>query len=178
MDRVKPVGDEDQSYVEQMIAHQGDLRAFIYSLIPNSPSVDDVLQNTNLVLWKKRKNFKEGTNFHAWAFKIARYQVQHQYDRIKRDQLLVFSDTLLDQMVEAASSMDSRSLHQAALEECVSKLSDQQREIVKARYTRGSSLEQLADQLQSSAGSLRIALHRIRAALRKCVEKSLAKELS
>ncbi len=47
--------------------------------------VDDVLQNTNVVLWTKRNEFKHGTNFLAWAFNIARYQVKHQHGRNKRD---------------------------------------------------------------------------------------------
>ena len=78
-----------QAYVELMIAHQDSLRAFIYSLMPGSSDTDDVLQNTNAVLWQKRERFKAGTNFQAWAFKIARYQTRHQLDRYKRDGRLV-----------------------------------------------------------------------------------------
>lgn len=166
-----------EAYVQQLIAHQEDLRAFIYSLLPNSPCADDVLQNTNLVLWKKRNSFKQGTNFHAWAFKIARYQVQHQYDRAVRETRLVFSEELLDQVADTASAPQLSDANLVALRGCMAKLNDKQREVVTARYSQGHSLEQYATQTKSTAGSLRIALYRIRSTLRRCVESTLARQL-
>lgn len=165
-----------QSYVTQLIAHQDDLRAFIHSLLPNSPVADDVLQNTNLVLWEKRSNFKEGTNFHAWAFKIARVQVQHQYDRAKRETRLVFSESLIEQIADAAQKPQRRERELSILENCMDKLSIKQRRIVDARYLPGDSLEQYAESTGATAGSLRISLYRIRSILRKCVEAGLASE--
>lgn len=166
-----------QGYVELMIAHQDKLRAFIYSLMPNSPDVGDVLQNTNAVLWQKRDKFEEGTNFLAWAFKIARYQVRHQHGRVKRDGRLVFSDKLISLIAETTptdpSSLDRQ---MAALDGCLAKLTDKQRELINERYTPGRTLEQHAAELGRSAGSLRIALHRIRDILKTCVEKTLAAE--
>jgi hypothetical protein len=89
--------------------------------------VDDVLQNTNAVLWQKRAQFKEGTNFLAWSFKIARYQVKHQHGRAKRDGLLVFSDQLVDQIAETAPVDQSRGRLLSALEGCLAKLTAEQR---------------------------------------------------
>ncbi|MBT8038470.1 MAG: sigma-70 family RNA polymerase sigma factor [Verrucomicrobiae bacterium] len=167
-----------QSYVAQLLAHQDDLRAFIHSLLPNSPVADDVLQNTNLVLWKKRNSFKEGTNFHAWAFKIARIQVQHQYDRAKRETRLVFSESLLEHVASAAKTNAPRERNLTILEGCMEKLTEKQREIVNARYTPDKSLEQHAENTGATAGSLRISLYRIRAILRQCVENTLTGKTS
>ena len=174
-------GDDAQassSYVALLLSHQDDLRAFINSLLPNSPVADDVFQNTNLVLWEKRSRFKEGTNFHAWAFKIARIQVQHQYDRAKRETRLVFSEKLVNHIAEAATTNTPRERTLAILEGCMKKLSDKQRQVVDARYEPGESLQQHAEESGTTAGSLRISLYRIRSILRKCVENTLAKKLS
>lgn len=165
-----------QVYVEQMIAHQDKLRAFIYSLMPGNPQVGDVLQNTNAVLWQKRGSFKEGTNFTAWAFKIARIQVMHQLDRAKRDGRLVFSEKLIDTIAECNNDGASHNRLLSALEGCVEKLTDHQRSLIQARYTPGHSLEKHAEELGRSPGSLRIALHRIRDLLKSCVENTLAEE--
>ncbi len=165
-----------QGYVELMIAHQDKLRAFIYSLMPNSPDVGDVLQNTNAVLWHKRDKFKEGTNFLAWAFKIARYQVQHQHGRSKRDGRLVFSDKLVNLIAESTPTDQSHDRRMAALDGCLAKLTDKQRALIDERYTPGHTLEQHAANLGRTAGSLRIALHRIRDILKTCVQKTLAAE--
>lgn len=168
----------DQSYVADLLAHQDDLRAFIHSLLPNSPVADDVLQNTNLVLWEKRNRFKQGTNFHAWAFKIARIQVQHQYDRAKRETRLVFSESVLEHIAYAATNNAPRERNLTILEGCMEKLSDGQRQIVNARYTPDESLEQHAENTGATAGSLRISLFRIRAMLRQCIENGLANKPS
>ncbi|MFM1560763.1 MAG: hypothetical protein ACKJSK_15730 [Roseibacillus sp.] len=45
---------ELQAYVKLMTEHQGNLRAFIVSLMPGSPDVGDVLQESNAALWEKR----------------------------------------------------------------------------------------------------------------------------
>ena len=165
---------ELQNYVEQMIAYQDKLRAFIYSLMPGNPHVSDVLQNTNAVLWQKRAKFTPDTNFNAWAFKIARYQVMHQLDRDKRDGRLVFSEKLLEKIAEPPPQGRSHDHLLLALEKCVEKLNDHQRSLIHARYTPGHSLEKHAAELNRSPGSLRIALHRIRDLLKGCVEETLA----
>ena len=36
---------------------------------------EDVLQEANLVLWRKFDQYQEGTNFFAWACQIIRYEV-------------------------------------------------------------------------------------------------------
>ena len=46
--------DDLQAYVNLLVEHQDRLRAYIYTLIPGSQHVNDVVQNTNAVLWQKR----------------------------------------------------------------------------------------------------------------------------
>ena len=45
------------------------------SVLPNRTDVDDLLQETNLVLWREFESFEIGTNFTAWAYRIAHNQV-------------------------------------------------------------------------------------------------------
>lgn len=161
-----------------MTQHQGALRAFIVSLMPGSPGVDDVLQETNLVLWEKKEQFQEGTNFLAWAFTIARYEVMRQRDRLKRDGKLVFSDELISSLADEDDGILSEDRHLLALDLCMTKLSESEKSLIQYRYTPGKTLEHLAEHSGKSPGSLRIALYRIRAALKRCVEKQLKGELA
>lgn len=166
----EPSSDDSlQAYVQLLTEHQGNLRAFIVSLMPGSPDVKDVLQETNTVLWQKRHSFELGTNFMAWAFTIARYEVRRQHDRNRRAGRIVFSDGVLDVLYKANEEADL-----GALESCMRKLSVSQRDIIRERYTPGHSLEQLAGRTGRSAGSLRIALHRIRDTLKNCVTQTVA----
>jgi len=60
-----------------------------------------------------------------------------------------------------------------ALDACKSKLSENQRELIDVRYEPGHSLESHARQTGRKASALRVALMRIRAALRECIERSI-----
>jgi RNA polymerase sigma-70 factor (ECF subfamily) len=166
-----------QDYVKLITDHQGNLRAFVVSLMPGSPDVADVLQETNAALWQKRTKFEPGTNFLAWAFQIARYEVYRQRDRTKRLGRIVFSEkvvSLLADMEAPDDSDDSDEELMTALDGCLGKLTDTQRELVYERYTPGHSLEQHAARTGRSAGGLRIALLRIRETLKDCIEATLA----
>ena len=165
--------DDLQEYVKLMTDHQGNLRAFIVSLMPGSPDVADVLQETNAVLWIKRKRFEHGTNFIAWSFKIARYEVLRQRDRTKRLGRVVFSDEMIEVLADNDIS-EKPDARLAALDSCLQKLSESQRSLLHERYTPGHSLEQFAMDTDRSAGSLRMALLRVRELLKDCIEKTLA----
>jgi RNA polymerase sigma-70 factor (ECF subfamily) len=58
---------------------------------------DDILQETNLVLWSKQDEFTPGTDFRVWAFRVARYQVMAYRKRQSLDRL-VFGDELIDRL--------------------------------------------------------------------------------
>jgi len=175
MDRIGDKPDELKDYVSLMIGHQPNLRAFIVSLMPGSQDVADVLQETNAALWLKRQRFEAGSNFGAWAFQIARYEVRRQRGRTKRLRLIVFSDELLEKLAET-DMPEKPDARLAALEGCLDKLSDTQRRIVHERYTSGCSLEKYAAETGRSPGSIRMALLRIRDILKDCVRNTLAEE--
>ena len=165
-----------QEFVAQLTKSQGRIRAFIATLMPGSPDVGDVLQETNLVLWKSRERFKPGTNFLAWAFKVARLEVLHyrgRMKRAKRNDGILLSEELMDLIVEEMPESDDYEAYLNALENCRSKLSEEQRELLEIRYHSDRSLEQFAQQSGRKASVLRVALLRTRTVLRRCIEQSL-----
>lgn len=67
--------EKDSRIVALLTEHQLPLRHYVQSLLPGDSSAADVTQLTNTTLWQKREEFELGTNFKAWAFAIARYEV-------------------------------------------------------------------------------------------------------
>lgn len=165
-------GRQLQEFVRELTASQGRIRAFIVSLMPGSPDVADVLQETNLTLWKSRERFTPGTNFMAWALTVARLEVLHQRDRSKRLGRLVLSEKLIDVLADEAPIQPSQDRYLLALESCMKKLSETQREIIEARYQPKLSLEIHARLTGRNPGALRVALLRIRQVLKDCIENS------
>src|SRR5436190_18410489 len=48
---------------------------FIMTLVFNHHDAEEVFQNTNVILWNKFGEFQPGSNFFAWASRIAYYEV-------------------------------------------------------------------------------------------------------
>lgn len=167
-----------QEFVRELTANQGRIRAFVVTLMPGSPDVGDVLQETNLVLWKSRSRFRPRSNFLAWAFTIARLEVLHHRARVKRKREPLISDELLELLAEEVPPSGDHEAYLNALEDCKSKLTDAQRALIDYRYTPGYSIEAYSLKTGRAASALRVSLMRIRAALRACVEKSLDQNLA
>ena len=58
---------ETHDFVKLLTGLQPSLRAFIVSLMPGSPDVQDVLQDVNVVIWEKMDSYESGSDFRAWA---------------------------------------------------------------------------------------------------------------
>lgn len=166
-----------QEFVRELTANQGRIRAFLVSLMPGSPDVGDVLQETNLVLWNSRARFRPGTNFLAWAFTIARLEVLHHRRRTHRYGRILISDELHEKLAAESPASGDHEMYLNGLEQCISKLSETQRDLIESRYEPGRSLEDHARQTGRKAPALRIALMRIRALLRECIEKSVNEQV-
>mgnify|MGYP000010922887 CR=1 FL=1 len=60
-----------------------------------------------------------------------------------------------------------------ALEKCLSDISAKHKIMIRKYYTDGFTMEELGKSLQRSAGSVAVALHRIRIILSDCIRKQL-----
>jgi RNA polymerase sigma-70 factor (ECF subfamily) len=167
---------QPEQFVQHLTAHQTRLRAFIHALIGDWHRAEDVLQETNAVLWRKADQFEPGTNFHAWAFAIAHNQVKLARLRSARDRHQ-FDEALADQLAgEAAEQFVDIDERRRALADCFDKLPGAQRELLARRYTSNEPVTTIAQTLRRPAGSIRQTLYRIRAALADCIARSMSRE--
>jgi RNA polymerase sigma-70 factor (ECF subfamily) len=169
--------DPIREFVRELTGHQPALRAFVGYLMAGVPGAADVVQEVNLLLWEKRDQFESGTNFRAWAFASARFVVLGYRRRLRRDGALVFDPDLVESLAdewEAESDEHERKL--AALEHCLERLPEKDLELVRVRYSGHGGIERLAAGSANTAGSLRLRLFRLRAALKQCVKQELEVE--
>jgi RNA polymerase sigma-70 factor (ECF subfamily) len=161
-----------ESLVDQLTRHQSSLFHYILSLIPDRAAAEDILQETNLVLWRKAAEFDPTLPFMPWACRIALFQVKaHRRDQA-RDRH-VFDDDVLDQLAgEAPTSADPRPL-EIALRDCLGRLPAKQRDLILARYQPGASVDSLAESIGLTANALSQSLFRIRRALAECLDRQL-----
>lgn len=149
------------------------LHAFILKLVPNLPDADDILQQTNLVLWSKQAEFQPGTDFRAWAFRIARYQVMAHRKRQSLDRL-VFGEDLVDRLAaRAAQGNDILDAKRHLLTDCFEKLNSLQRKLLVDRYAEQLSGRSIAERTGATVDSVFQTLHRARHTLLECIKKGL-----
>lgn len=163
--------------MEQLTRHQPAIHSFLTSLMPGDPNIDDVLQQANLTMWRKRGDFAPGTNFRAWAFECAKWTMRAHFKEKQRKSWLLVDEGLTQAITDGmlARLPDSPSAGQAALRQCLGKLRESDRDLLISYYEEGRSLGECSKQTGRSASSLKVALFRLRAVLRRCITANLAK---
>lgn len=152
---------------------QRTLYAYILRLLPHAADANDVLQETNLVLIRKQKEFRVGSDFLAWAAGIARYQVM-AFRRDEGRDRLVFGDRLVDELANrGAVKTGTLDVMFEALELCRKKLSEADRGLLESRYADDLSVATIAETLGRSPRAISQALYRIRVTLLECVQQAL-----
>lgn len=162
---------EVDEFVDMLTASQACLYACILSLLPDRVAAHDVLQETNVTLWKKAGDFERGTNFMAWASRIARYHVLNYRKKQRRDRL-VFDEGLFAELCERqASRADDASVYAEGLAECLGRLREGQRELLEQRYSPGGSVKRIAELRGQTEGAVSQMLYRVREALLNCISQ-------
>lgn len=172
-----PLTPEQQEYfVGQITGHQPVLLAYIRSLLPESGHANDVLQETNLVLWRRANEFSIGENFGGWARKVAYYQVLAFYRDHQREKLF-FDAELVTQLAESSEQQFAKhDQWQTILKNCLQKLPEHNRNLIQERYMPGGSVQKMASKLDRSIGAISQSLYRIRELLRNCINTNIQQE--
>jgi RNA polymerase sigma-70 factor, ECF subfamily len=162
-----------EQYVACLIQTQRSLYAFILAQLPRISEAEDVLQETNVVLWTKRNEFSTADNIRAMIFQVARYQIlahrkRRQWDKSGFDEAII--EQLASESVERIGILEDK---RRAMASCLQKLRPEDRQMIAERYAHGLSGKQLADQLGRTVDSVFHSLHRIRVSLIECVKRAL-----
>ncbi len=155
-----------------MREHQRRLLFFILGIYPNRDAAEDILQETNHVIWSKRDEFEVGTNFLAWAKTIAKFQTLSFLKSRSSKFWLQFDSELVQDL---ASEIEERETNLAdrkrMLADCLDGLSEIDRELVQRKYTLKESNKKIGRAIGRSEGGLKQAFLRIRRMLRECVSR-------
>jgi len=168
--------DPRESFVAELTDAQGRLAAYIRTLVPDHDRARDVLQETNLVLWRKADEFRPGTDFGAWACKVAYFQVLAHRRDAGRERLL-FDDELVGQVAATAERRgELYEQRQRAMRGCLKKLDQRQRDALHAKYSQSLSIAEMSERFSSTAEAMKKLLFRARRALFTCIERTISRE--
>lgn len=163
-----------EEFIRSFTAAQRPLFLYLLPLLGNPVDAEEVLQETNVVIWRKWHQFELGTNFIAWGRTIARLEV-FRYRRNKGNKITLLDEGILELVATSleteASTLEGR--RREALSACIEKLKPSDREIIRLRYEADSNGDQVAKQLGRPPNSVYQSLGRIRRSLMKCIEQQV-----
>jgi len=163
----------EENVVALITRHQLALYSYILSLMPDRSLADDVLQETNLVIWRKAAEYDAARPFMGWACGIARFQVLAARRDAARDRC-VFHPELLELLAtEDEPDLESTDAMNHALRDCLDELPVEKRDLILSRYHSGNSVAEMAGAKNLTPGALSVQLHRIRQMLESCVNGKL-----
>lgn len=152
------------------------LRSTVHFLISDNELADDVVQESYILIFQEIGRYTPGTNFLAWAKAIARIQALSA--RFRRQRKAAAAERYRREVLDLVTQDDGEASELGAtteeqmhrLRKCLGSLQEKARTLVERRYFQRSPMEVVARELGMKVGAVTVSLHRIRAALLKCME--------
>ena len=165
-----------EQFMRLFLGAERELLRYVMALVPNVSDARDVVQETAVALWRAIGKYDPAKPFVPWACRFALNEARLHLRTESRRRRLLEEDVaamLEERRVEIASPLDARREH---LRECLGRLPEDQRRLVRGYYFDEVSVDALATSLGRGAEAVYKALQRIRQALQQCIERKLQTE--
>lgn len=168
--------DRNSDFMRLYMRHESKIRGYVLCMVNNWADADDILQETVLVMMKKYQGFDSSGQFLKWALRVAHFEVLNHFNK-RSNRLPLFSPTVLEAIEEkAAREVRTQDARREALERCIQKLRDRDRELLCLRYEVGATTQSVAQAVGRSVDAIYKVLNRVRHQLLMCVRQTLAQE--
>jgi RNA polymerase sigma-70 factor (ECF subfamily) len=167
----------DRDFGRLYAQYQTRLYGFIRTLLANHSDAEDVLQETASVLWRKFGDFQPGSSFLAWGLEVARYQAMSFQKKQRKETAQQFSEAFVQALANETVAQSARLADlRTDLDECMGRLSAEDRDIFERRYCTEVTTQAVARHFGKPATTIYSALARIRQTLVECVTAALGRE--
>jgi len=162
--------------------YERPLRAWLAVQAPSGVDVEEIAQRTFVTAYGRLSDFTVGTNFGAWLFTIARYQLKTETTRLRRiaDYHSRYELNLLE--LEQERRQDEPPEHQVMrldhLQTCLGSLGEPLQRFVTWRYDERVPLDVMAERSGRSVAAVKKQLWKLRKRLRDCIEDKMIGEAS
>ena len=165
----------NEDFLKLFLRHQGDLRAFLGSVVRDRAAADDLFQEISLVLWQNFGHYDPSRPFGAWARGVAVKKVLQRREKIRRLPLS-FSPQAIQAVVDAYDRTEHLAPDSTHLRDCISKLPPRSQSLLALRYERSLKLGEIAREVGSTLDAVHKLLSRIRENLQECLQRRVQAE--
>src|SRR6476619_4090774 len=103
----EPSDLDREEFARQFSRNARRIYGFVMTLVFNYHDAEEVFQNTSVVLWNKFAEFQPGSDFFAWASRVAYYEVLSLMKQRRRTRTM--SDETLELLATEAMIVSDRS---------------------------------------------------------------------
>ncbi len=156
------------------------IMSFLYSMIKNKNVAEELFQETFMKLYRSRESYEPRAKFSTFLWTIAKHTALDWLEK-KRESLesgtspngegestLTLEESLESEIPNAEAALIER-MDAAAINDCISRLSESDRMLTSLRIHSELSYEEIANQAQMPLGTVKTRLHRARTQLEKCL---------
>lgn len=151
--------------------------AYLAVRVNTAHDAEDLAQDTFLHAHRRLVDFDPERPLGPWLYGIA-YRLLINSRRKHRPAPIGGSpelDALLTEHIEKRNNSSSEDKVYEALEQCRQRLSESDCILLRDRYALGKSIDEIGSQADRKPGAIAMKLHRLRVALKSCIEGKLAK---
>jgi len=162
--------DPTEVFLKLLSMYERDIRVYVIAMVGKVCDAEEILQDVRLAMWKNFDQFEQGTNFKAWARKIAYHRIlTFRTNRSREARRVELSREFYDSINNQVEKVVEQGPYQEILSQCLQKLSTEHLQIIRLRYTDGKSVEEVSKLIKRTVTATYRVISRIRKSLRKCV---------
>ncbi|MCA9237426.1 MAG: sigma-70 family RNA polymerase sigma factor [Planctomycetales bacterium] len=147
--------------------------AFFRSNLRDYHRAEDLLQETAASVAEGFATYDQSRPFVPWVLGVAKNKLLHHL-RTQSNDIHTFDESLVREVADAYAAMsDELATIKDALEICAERVSGRSRKLLEMRYVRDLTPAKIAARTGMNANAVAVMLHRVRKALRECIERQL-----
>ena len=150
------------------------LTAYLRASVDDSSAIDDLFQETWIVVWKRIDDYDRDRPFGPWLRGIARKLILAHYRTAATQPRWCTPDVLemIDRHFEALAARTGDTFRDRVerILDCITQLSDRLRQVIELAYGRGMSLKDVATAIDEQEDTVRKRAQRARVLLHECLQ--------
>lgn len=154
--------------------YNGRLYNFIYRFVGDRETAEDIVQETFLRAFRKRKEYRAIANFSTWLFTIAGNLAKSELRRRKRWRMFSLerdeeTDTGMDLPDESArpDKVAESSIADVQIQQAIASLPDNYRQVILLRDVQGMSYQEISEIVDCPVGTVKSRVNRARLKLQQ-----------
>ena len=158
----------------RFLEQRDGLLGFILALTRDREAAEEIFQETGLAIVQEAGRGTRVDRFLPWAHEIARRRVAEYFRKHARrssiEQSAIVDDAVSLAFEENAAEPVVLQQSRTHLEDCLEGLSKDQKTLLDRRYRDRTPLRDIARDTDSTEGSIKVLLWRVRRQLARCIE--------